>query len=76
MTWKSRLALPECNRAGCGVPKMDGASYCEPHLDDQRMRTQRSTWRKRHSGVWRQEPITVMQWIGGVFVAVAIGLRR
>ena len=47
MTWKSRLALPECNRPGCGNEKLDGAAYCREHLDDQRMRAKVCAKRRR-----------------------------
>ncbi len=60
MTWKSRLALPECNRPGCTEAKWSDKNFCEQHWKYARDATQLSMWRKRHSGVWTQQRLHIV----------------
>lgn len=48
MTWKQRLALPECARPGCSQLKQDGSAYCVHDAADQRRRNRQHMQFKRH----------------------------
>ena len=76
MTWKDRLALGLCGQAGCPHPPWLDKNRCEPHWLAAKASTQRSTWRKRHSGVWRQEQmhVSVVVLSGGAVIHIAAPL--
>ena len=76
MTWKDRISLGLCGRAGCGEQAAPGHNHCQPHHDDQRMFNQRSMWRKRLGGAWRQERMHVIATLmsGGSVIHISMSL--
>lgn len=50
MTWKDRISLGLCGRAGCPLKAADGKNHCAVHWKDQkgrtlkRMRIVRAAW--------------------------------
>lgn len=60
MTWKDRITLGLCGQSGCPLPAWSDKNRCESHWLAAKASTQRSMWKRRHSGVWRQERMSVV----------------
>ena len=76
MTWKDRISLGLCGQSGCPHSAWGDKNRCEPHWQAAKASTQRSMWKRRHSGVWRQEQLHVVAVIvlGGAVIHIATPL--
>jgi hypothetical protein len=76
MTWSARQLAGLCCRAGCPLKPGVGMNHCSVHRDEARMYTQRSMWRKRLGGPWRQERLHVIAAIcsGDSVIHIAVSL--
>ena len=49
MTWKDRITLGICGRAGCPLKAANGENYCGRHAEDQRERAKKCARARRRA---------------------------